>query len=367
MVSKKKIAFIIGGLTSGGAERIISNLSNRLIDNYEVLIITFKKSDPFYKLNDNIKIIHCIDKIVPPTNIIASLKLNYRLIKTTVQILKKERVNLAIGFITSANIITIISAKIANIPSIISERNNPIIEDVPKFWRVLRKFVYPRADYVILQTNGIKEFYKNKIAPSKIGILPNPISKELSEERNPLIEKKNIILSVGRLTKNKCHTILINAFNNLDNENWEVVIVGNGDYKSNLEALIKELKLGDKIKLIEATKDISTYYNQAKIFVFTSRTEGFPNALLEAMHFGIPCISTNCQFGPADIIEDGENGYLIPVNDQYKLKERLLQLMSNENLRTTIGQKAKTSTEQYDSNIVQLKWIEVIERFINKK
>lgn len=366
MASIKKIAFIIGGLASGGAERIISNLSNQLIKNYSVTIITFKKSEPFYKLHHSIQVIHCFDTIKSPTNIFASLKLNYSLIKKIIKILKKEKINLSIGFITSANIITVIASKIVGIPSIISERNNPIIEDVPKFWRILRTFVYPRADYVILQTNGIKEFYKDKISTLKIGILPNPISKELSEERNTAIAKKNIILSVGRLTKNKCHSILINAFKDIDIHNWEVIIVGNGDYKSYLETLLKDLNLSDKVKLIEATKDISTYYNEAKIFVFTSRTEGFPNALLEAMHFGIPCISTDCQFGPADLIKDGVNGYLIPVNDQEKLRERLLLLMSNENLRNSIGKEAELSTQQYDSSIVQQKWTEVIERFINK-
>tara|TARA_R110000868_G_scaffold90110_1_gene250377 strand:+ start:13134 stop:14237 length:1104 start_codon:yes stop_codon:yes gene_type:complete len=367
MALKKKIAFIIGGLSSGGAERIISNLSNKLIDNYEVIIITFKKSEPFYKLNPDVNIIYCMDKIIQPKNIFDSLKLNYTLIKKTIQILKFEKINLAIGFITSANIITVISSKIIGIPSIISERNNPIIEDVPKFWRILRTLVYPKANYIVLQTNGIKDYYSKKIMPSKIGILPNPISQELSNERNLDSEKKNIILSVGRLTKNKCHSILINAISEIDIHDWEVVIVGNGEYKSNLEALITELKLEHKIKLIEATNEISKYYNLAKIFVFTSRTEGFPNALLEAMHYGLPCISTDCLFGPADLINNGKNGYLIPVNDKDKLKEHLISLIESKELRMSLGAAAIKTTEKYDATLVQQKWIAVIERFINSK
>ena len=252
------------------------------------------------------------------------------------------------------------------IPSIISERNNPMIEDVSKFWVLLRKFVYPMADNVILQTQGIKKFYENKLDTEKITILPNPISAELSTLREENHDRKNLILTVGRLDKNKCQDLLIKAFSNIRVNNWEIIMIGDGYKKNELEQLIAENNLTHQVKIIGKVKDIHNYYNKASIFVFTSKTEGFPNALLEAMHFGIPTISTDCPFGPADLINDGNNGYLIPLGDQNLLEKQLSALIDNESLRTSFSKKARKTTEEYDSKIVTEKWETVINKILNK-
>jgi GalNAc-alpha-(1->4)-GalNAc-alpha-(1->3)-diNAcBac-PP-undecaprenol alpha-1,4-N-acetyl-D-galactosaminyltransferase len=363
-MSKKKIAFVIGSLSSGGAERVITNLSNSLINRFEIVIITFTTSTPFYPLDDRIKVIACRDKADNPTSIFQSLKLNFYLTKRIYQILKKEQVNIAIGFITSANILTTIAAKLARIPCIISERNNPLVENVPKFWVFLRTLVYPKADSLILQTQGVKKIYEKKIKPNKITILPNPISLELSQLRDDTIPKEKIILTVGRLDKNKCQDDLIKAFNDIDAKGWKVQMIGDGTKKEELLNLIESFNLSNKIEIISKVRDIDKYYNAASIFVFTSKTEGFPNALLEAMHYGLPCISTDCNFGPSDLIEDGVNGFLVPVNDQIILKNKLSHLINSESLRSEFSLKSKQTTTIYKSDIVVEKWESLISNFI---
>tara|TARA_R110002096_G_scaffold251769_1_gene444698 strand:+ start:3350 stop:4459 length:1110 start_codon:yes stop_codon:yes gene_type:complete len=364
--TKKNIAFVIGSLSSGGAERVISTLSNNLIEKYNIIIITFIKSDPFYKLDSRIRVIHCQENINTPASIIGSLRLNYNLVKQISRIFKSEKINISIGFITSANILTVIASKINRIPCIISERNNPLIENVPKLWILLRKFVYPLADSLVLQTQGVKKIYEKKIKHDKLNILPNPISSELSILRKNKSVKKKIILSVGRLDKNKCHDILINAFNKVQQNDWKVIIIGTGNEKVKLDNLISINNLAKKVKIISNVKNIHDYYNEAAIFVFTSRTEGFPNALLEAMYFGIPTISTNCDFGPSDLIDDGINGYLIPIENQIELEKRLSKLIDNEELRNTFSTKSKLSTENYLSNIVTNKWEALIQQLLKR-
>lgn len=350
-MTKKKIAFVVSSFSSGGAERVISNISNVLVEKFEIIIITSIKSQPFYNLDERINVVACTDEISQSLSIFQSLKLNFLLTRRIYQILKKEKVSLVIGFITSTNIISTNVAKILGIPCIISERNNPLVEDVQKFWVILRKFVYLLSDRIVLQTQGVKKIYEKKIQPDKLIILPNPIASELSQQRDDNVVKENLIITVGRLDKNKCHDDIIKAFGSLEIENWKLLIIVEGSKKQELIALIDELQLSHKIKIISKVKRIDKYYNKSSIFVFASKTEGFPNALLEAMHFGLPCISTDCDFGPSDLIDDGINGYLVPVNQVTALKERFSQLINNEELRRAFSTKSKFATENYQSEM----------------
>ena len=364
--NKKKIGFVIGKLSSGGAERVISTLSNNLIEKFDITIITFYKSQPFYNLDQRISVVHCEEFPKKSLSTIQSIRLNYILLKKISKILKTAHIDIAVGFITSANILTVLASKLNKIPSIICERNNPLMEDVPKFWVILRRLVYPRADTIVLQTQGIKKIYKGKIRSNKIVVLPNPISAELSQLRGSNIKREKLILSVGRLDKNKDHEILIKAFSSIHPKDWRVIIIGDGNKKKQLTKLIEDLNLSNKIKIISKVKDIHEYYNKSSIFAFTSKTEGFPNALLEAMHFGLPSISSNCDFGPSDLIENGINGFLIPVSDQEELINKLTLLIEDKNLRNKFSENAKETTKKYTSENVIIFWESMINRILIK-
>ncbi|MEO5789184.1 glycosyltransferase family 4 protein [Gelidibacter sp.] len=361
---KKKIAFVIGSLSSGGAERVISNLSNGLIDRFDIVIITFVNSKPFYSLDDRIKVLSCLKFINQSTSTYQSIKLNYILTKKIYHIIKAEQVNIVIGFITSANILSTIAAKMYGIPCIISERNNPIHNDLSSFWVILKNFIYPLADRIVLQTQGVKKIFEKKIKADKLIILPNPISLELTNKRDESTKKENLIITVGTLNENKNQKDIIAAFASIDIENWKLIIIGDGNKKEELNDLIQVANLKDGVEIISKVKDIYKYYNKASIFIFTSKTEGFPNALLEAMHFGLPCISTDCDFGPSELIDDGINGYLVPINNYVILREKLTQLMKNEVLRGEFSKKAKSSTDNFQSTEVMAKWEDLINSLI---
>lgn len=363
---KKKIAFVIGSLTSGGAERVISTLSNELIEEFEVVIITFRKSDPFYRLDAKIKVVSCFDHINKPTSFFQSLKLNYAILNKVTAIVKKEQIDLIIGFITSANIIAALAAKRNRIPCLISERNNPLKNRITLFWRVLRKQIYPKADHLIVQTNDVKHIFIKMLNSKRITVLPNPISSDLSKHRKPNVSREKIILSVGRLTSDKGHDIIIKAVNELNLSEWKVIFIGDGANKKKLNDLIKSYNLSHQIEILSDIKNIEDYYSKASIFVFASKTEGFPNVLLEAMHFGLPCISTDCDYGPADLITDGANGFLIPVDDQEKLIQKMDQLIKDDALQLSFSEQAKITTANYTSEKVALKWQALINNYIKK-
>ena len=366
-MKKKKISFIIGALKAGGAERVITNLSNKLVEKYEVHIICLAKNDPFYKLNSNIKLFYCNEQFQPSSNILQGIKSNYALYKTISYYLKKEKIDLFIGFITSANILAILASRKNNIPCIISERNFPKKSNTQLQWRVLRKLLYKKAEYLVVQTDDMKRQFEHIINKNKIVILRNPIAPELTNARNINKKKENLILNVGSLTNQKAQDVLIKAFANINSSNWKLIIIGKGHKQKEYEKLIKSLKLDNKINLLGQTKDIAHYYNKSKIFAFTSVFEGSPNALIEALHFGLPSVSTDCPTGPSELIKDGQNGYLIPINDQKQLEVRLTELMTDEKLREKFSLNALKSVTSFEAEPITLEWTRLFEKILMKK
>lgn len=363
-MKKKKIFFILPSLAAGGAERVISTLANIFSAKYDIYIITLNKSEIFYVLNSDVHTLYCIENIIPSKNIFDAIKLNYLLLKKILFYLKQEKPDIVISFMTSSNILAIIATMIKNIPCIISERNFPITNRIPKIRRYLRKWLYKKADFLVVQTEEIKDFFSSIIDEEKIIILPNPIAKELAKSRNLNSIKENIILNVGSLTNQKAQDVLIKAFANIDNDNWKLLIIGEGEKRIEYEALIRSLNIQNKVILLGLTKDISLYYNSATIFAFTSLFEGFPNALTEAMYFGLPCISTDCPTGPSKLIRNGENGFLIPIGDQQKLENCLSKLISDKNLQKTFRENAITTTKQFDADTIILQWDSLINHLI---
>ena len=366
MTKKRKIAFLINSLSSGGAERVVTTLANSLVNNYDVSIITFISLPSFYYLDSRIKIISCFNEIKPSSNPVAALKSNYSLLKRIHRIINENKIELLIGFMTTANVLATIIGKINRIPIIISERTNPYHQKISKLWSFLRFISYRFSNILVVQTKTIKEFFLNKLEENKIRILPNPISSALTNNRTVAqnSERKNIILSVGRLTSLKAHAILIRAFALTEYDNWELWIAGDGPESKNLESLIKELNLDRHVKLLGLVKDIHQLYNSAKIFAFSSTYEGFPNALIEAMHFGLACVSTDCPTGPSELIKDTENGYLVPVNDFNEMGSKLTTLMSAPSLIEVFGKRSVLAVKQYEEKNVVKQWTKILNDLI---
>ena len=359
-MKKKTIAFVIPSLSSGGAERVVSTLSNEMVKDYNVVIINFAANTPFYPLDDRIKLRYCRDKIEPSQNSWESLKLNYGLYQRLSAIFKMEKVDVGIGFMTAANVITILAAKANKLPVIISERIDPNHSETNFIWKHIKKWLYPKTDYLIVQTEQIKKFFVRRVSESKVRILPNPLSSDLCPNNNGNSKRKNIILNVGRLSNQKGQDILIKAFANLNPLEWELVIVGEGPKREAYEKLIEDFGMEERILLVGQIKDISKYYRSAKIFAFTSHFEGFPNALIEAMFMGLACISTDCPTGPSELISNGENGFLIKVNDEKVLSEKLRILIKSQKLIESYSKAAQKSVQKFKAENVSKEWKRII-------
>ena len=358
-MERKKIVFIIPSLTSGGAERVVSILANMLLEFYEVKIILLYKNEAFYSLDKRINLQYCRLSYNSKSNFFKSITNHIYMVKQVLSFTKGQ--DIIIGFTTTCNIYAIISSKLLKIPCIISERINPIYSVENAFWEKIRKKVYPKSDIIILQTNSIKDYYRNFISENKLKVIPNPIDPKLQKHIDLNQVKENIILTVGRFTKQKNHQLLINAFANIPHKNWKLLIVGDGEEKQAYKELISSLNEEEFIYLIDKTTQIHREYNKAKIFALTSDYEGFPNVLIEAMSFGVSCISSDCSTGPSDIIERNNNGLLFPVNDQNTLETQLIELMNNEELRMMLSKNAVNSVSRLNASNIAGHWKSIID------
>lgn len=357
---KKTIAFVIGSLSSGGAERVISTLSNELVNSYEVCIITFVEKKPFYPLDERVKVISCQDSARQSTNIFERLTSNYSLYRRIKTILKVQNVDVCLGFLPRSNILSIFASQSLNIPVIICERNDP--ESVGKnfIWDTFRKYTYSKAHFLVVQTKEIKRFFTSLVDADKIHILPNPLSPDFQNTGIDDSSREKIILNVGRLTKQKNQRTLIEAFYKLNPEGWKLIIVGEGYRRKEYEKMILDFGMQERILLPGRKTNISDYYNEAKIFAFTSLFEGFPNALIEAMYMGLPCISIDCPTGPSELISDGNNGFLVEIGNEIDFVEKLDQLIQNPELRKKFSAASGAVIEKYRVQNVLKEWEKII-------
>lgn len=345
---------------------MLSTLANELITKFEISILTFYKSDVFYELDPRISILNCANSPLVKSGAVGSIINNLHLLFQLTKNLKKENSDIVIGFMTTANILSVIAANVLGIPSIISERNHPEYRKLNKFWSRMRRIFYKKSTKLVVQTDEIKAFFKGTIPDSKLVIIKNPISPTLAQSRLKQQKKENIILNVGRLEDQKNQGLLIDAFYNLKLPDWHIQFIGEGSNKNAYLQKVKSLNLLENISFIGNVKNIETYYNSAKIFVFTSNYEGFPNALTEALYFGVPSISTNCPSGPSELIEHGHNGFLIPMGDTKALEIAIKKLVEDHDLRAKISDQAMISTKKYEVQTIARQWEQLITKLLHE-
>ncbi|PWN07803.1 glycosyltransferase [Rhodohalobacter mucosus] len=260
------------------------------------------------------------------------------------------------------NSLVLLSTYGTGYPVYVSDRCKPD-KSLGRVHNRLRKLLYPGAAGIIAQTDYAKDFYQREIDHKNIQVIGNPIREIKEPEKGT--EKENVILTVGRLIQTKHHDRLIRIFKKMGLNDWKLVIVGGNAIKqdgmSRLKELVHELDMDEKVVLTGEVEDVDQYYRKSKLFAFTSSSEGFPNVIGEAMSAGLPVVAYDCIAGPSDLIEDGMNGFLIPLFDDEQYKEKLMMLVENEDLRKRMGEQSAKLVKKYSSDFI----CDVFYSFIN--
>ena len=335
-----KIIFLHPSMRAGGAERTIALLSDYLVrQGEEVTIITLDNESSFYKLHP--KVCHIpLDVAAQSDNIMEAVNNNFKTLVQLRKLLQKKKVNLAVAF--GANtILQLWLVKIGFSYKIIgSERTNPYVL-APTIWNKNKKRIAKHCNGFIFQTKGAQKYYPNTLIKKSM-VLPNGIiSDDFRANDIPWLERKNIC-AVGRMDKNKCFDDLIKSFSIVHKKHPQIILdlYGDGPLRRDLELLSQSLGLQSVVIFHGRCNDMYPVYAQHEFFLMASDKEGMPNVLMEAMASGCACISTDCDFGPSELIEHGKNGFLVPVYDVDTMAEYVCKVLEDDFCAQAISKEA---------------------------
>ena len=346
----------------------MSTLANAWIrQGVDVTLITIaSRSTDMYLLEPAVKRIE-LDMASPSRNIIVAVTRTIVRIHRLRAALSFCAPDVVISFMTTTNLLTILSCRGLPSPVLVAERVFLSKSPPRGIWRLLHQPLYRLAAAVISQTQrGASELEARLKRP--VAVIHNPlIPADLDSVRNPLKSgaipeprKEGVrrVLAAGRLTAQKGFDLLIAAFSRVaaTHPEWILIILGEGPERSPLAEQIAHLELTDRILLPGLSREPQALMRHADLFVLSSRYEGMPNALLEAMSAGCPCISFDCEAGPAELIDHGVNGWLVPPEDVSKLATALDLLMRDADLRLRLGAMAPRIEEQYSVDRVIGQW-----------
>lgn len=351
MIKNKKIIFCIDTLGKGGAERVISVLSNEFCKYNDVYIITLFKEKIEYKINEKIKLIQLNN----------NSKNLFNYIKKIVQlkkIFKSIKPDVIISFLIKSSIFTAIAGKKYNL--IISDRNDPNTEYKEKIHYFAMKNTYKNAKGFVFQTNDAKKYFEKiyKLSKYKVKIILNPVDRKF-ENVKICKDKKKEIISIGRLTPQKNFKLLIESFSRISEKipEYKLNIYGNGEMYSELQAYIEDKGLTNRVFLKGICDNIQDVLSSTSIYVLSSNYEGMPNTLIEAMTVGLPVIATDCPCGgPKMLIQNKINGILVPKENSEIMSKEIMHLIKDEKLREKISIEARKIINKVKTEFIVKEW-----------
>ena len=348
--------FVVPSLTTGGAERVVALLANALKrKEVQVSILIYYGSVEKYYVESGI----CV------YNLSGGSEKDYKSMNY-VQRLHKIRLyaknimpDVVVPFLPQVCMQVYVALFGSRIKVAQTIRNNPWQSPKMLFTRILRNLFVFVSYKTIVQNNAQKKYFP-KFLWKKIDVLPNPVMKEFLDFQWPQPDDFGVI-AVGRLTKQKNFGMLIDAIEIVKNKykSVKLYIYGEGSLRKELELYVKKRNLEENVIFKGRTENILQALSHGSIFALSSDYEGMPNSLMEAMAIGMPCVSTNCQTGPSDLICHGKNGFLVPVGDTIAMSQRILECHENKVLARMMGNNAKIFMSQ---NFTEEK---IVNKFLN--
>lgn len=342
-----KITLLTSSLASGGAERVATTLCEAWATRGDqvTLIPTFSGGgQPFYKISDAVEVIYLANVVGIKQKSLGSYA---KRLFTLRRLIAERRPDVVISFLSNVNIAAIFASAFLRIPLIICERNDPSSEISSGFLKFACRLTYRYADMLTVQTETVAE-KAIKIYPrlKQVRSIPNPLPDGvIAIAKSSLYRPRKTLLSLGRLVAQKQVNVIINAFTEVAPhfEEWDLHIYGEGPLKIEIEEQVRNLGLQGRVFLKGDTTEPWQIMADADAFVMASRYEGFPNALLEAMGVGLPCVAFDCPSGPREITGNGEYAMLVKPDDQNGLVMALEKIMRDEILGIELGKRARAS------------------------
>ncbi len=354
-----KIAMGISSLGGGGAERVISIMANYWAGKgRDVTVITLASEEKdVYHLDERVRRA-AFDLEKKSQGAWDALKNNLQRILYLRKTLRASRPDVVIGFSEHMSVMMLLATLGLSIPVIVFEHTDPRQAPLDRFWGFLRRWSYFRAKGIVLLTEELKGVAAQNWPEKLLHVIPNPaVVVESNKDAPPPFElPPRFIVAMGRLVPLKGFDMLLEAFSRCERDDWSLVILGEGEDRPRLEHLVKKFNLEQRTLLPGRVAEPSLILRRAGIFVLSSRYEGFPMALVEAMACGVAVLSFDCPTGPSDIIRDGEDGILVPPEDISALTGAMTWLMDDERQRHRLATRAPEVMERFCVEKVMDQW-----------
>ena len=332
-----KCVFTIRRLTGGGAERVVSVLASAMaqkgIDTY---IVVYARTQKDYSLDEKVKIITMPQR---KDSVVTKLKR----INDMKKILKEINPDVVIPFVGTVLYVTWLACRSLKTKFVLTVRNNPWVMPETKKQRWLRDYIAKKSDAVMIQNEEQRDYFPQSLK-DKLLVINNPLSEVfIHNQKTGYRDSIHSIVTLGRLEPQKDHDFMIRSFLKAfpDQQDIKLYIYGEGRQKQHIEDLIAQLGLQNRVFLKGRTTEALDVLQQADLFIMTSKYEGMPNALMEAMAVGVPCISSDCRTGPKSLIVHRDNGLLYSCGNENDFVEQLRWAVSDPQRLAYIGKKAR--------------------------
>jgi glycosyltransferase involved in cell wall biosynthesis len=365
------VLLFIHSLSSGGAERVTVGLANYWSQiGWTVTIVTLADaSDDFYPLAAKIRRIS-LNLAEDSRNLGSALRMNSRRVASLRRVLKETKPQIALAMMSSANVtLALASIGLRDLATVGAERVHPPQFPIGRVWSILRACSYSLLTAVVSQTEKSAAWLATHTGARQIDVIPNaaiwPLTSHPPQLQPPAkAAGQRILLAVGRLTRQKGFDLLISAFCLIAKEfpEWRLVILGEGPDRHKLEMQVEAEGMDQRIGIPGRAGNMSEWYQYADLFALSSRFEGFPNTLLEAMSHGMPVVSFDCDTGPREIIRNGTDGLLAATGSVDHLSEKLRLLMGDDQLRSRLSLRAPEVRERYSYEAIHQRWLQLFER-----
>jgi len=363
-----RISFVMFSLSAGGAEKVASGLANHWVRiGHQVTFITIdsRKSD-FYLLDERLTRV--------ALGLAGESRSWFQFLRNSLRRMGRLRTavlaatpDVVVSFLDATNVLVLLTLLGSGIPVVVSERVDPRVKPTSGLLRLLRRAVYPLARALVVQTHEVSSWACELVKGDSVWVIPNAVMMPATSRGRAAASKVGkpfTVLSMGRLDAQKGFDLLLKAFAlcSTKHSNWHLRIIGEGPERGPLTTLADKLGIKSRVHLDSITEEATRALLEGDLFVLSSRYEGFPNVLLEAMAVGLPVISCDCRSGPAEIIRDGVDGVLVPPENVIALAAAMDRLMSADEERRRLAARAVEVTERFGFALVMRMWDQVLEK-----
>ncbi|MAK55146.1 MAG: glycosyl transferase [Pusillimonas sp.] len=367
-----KILFFVSSLNAGGAERVAVTLANAWVQQGHrvTLVPTYgRKTESFYEIGAGVRVQWLIDTIAGSV-IYRQMRYLGKLLAIRTMIRRKQP-DVVVSFLTNVNVTVLLASIGMVVPVVVCERTNPMASRHSRgLLDKLRRRLYPRAGAICVQTLAAASYFQTKLNKHPpLVTIPNPLPGQVSGGLRASLSAdasgRYRVVALGRLVPEKQFSHLIQVFAGLAAQfpDWDLWIYGDGPEQAHLQSLIQQFGLTQRIFLPGTTTNPWAALRDSSVFAMTSSVEGFPNVLLEAMGCGLPCIAYDCPSGPAELLEEGRAGVLVPLNDEQAYAGALSALMANPGLRRQLGALgAQAVVQRFSLPVVLAQWSELFSK-----